>query len=163
MRLFVCVTKLSTYGLGSLLHPPREGSAFLEMQIGYHRWPIRESFRPEDNMLPAKAIRSMFRAVINQEISLIQIFVMRENEPLIGRSSEMLFDPQYLVAPGRRIFPRGSGENIGVESFREKVKRFHCSLYGFHECKYARDIIEVAFIFAPRCSIKFINARRKID
>jgi len=88
MRLAVCVTKLSTYGLGSLLHPPREGSAFLVLQIGHHCWPIRECFRPEENKLSAKEICSIVGVIINQEISHIQIFVMRENQPFIGGSSE---------------------------------------------------------------------------
>ena len=58
-------------------------------------------------MLPAKAIRAVRGAIINEEIAVIQVLVMRQDEPLVRHGAKMPSDPHRFVRPRGGILPRG--------------------------------------------------------
>jgi len=66
-------------------------------------------------MQALESIGAILCSVVHQKMTIVQIFVMREDEALIGVLANVFFYPIQLVTPSRRIFPRRCGKDIGVK------------------------------------------------
>jgi|688.fasta_scaffold206745_2 hypothetical protein len=49
------------------------------------------------DMLAPKAICPVFSPIVYEEITLIQIFMVGQNQPLMGRPAQVPLNPQQLI------------------------------------------------------------------
>lgn len=76
-------------------------------QILQDRRPIRVLLGTEVNMLALEAIHTVSGAIIYQEISAVEVLVMRKDQAFVSDISKVFLNPEELVRPGGRIFPEG--------------------------------------------------------
>ena len=64
----------------------------------------------------------MHEPVINDEVALIQVFVVGQDQSFMDFLAQVAFDPAHLVAPGAMVLPGGGGEDVNVEMPGEGFK-----------------------------------------
>lgn len=62
-------------------------------QIPPHRIPVRKFVGAEVDVFAGEAVGPVGGTVVDEVITNMQMFVVRENEALVGWFSEVLFDP----------------------------------------------------------------------
>ena len=73
-------------------------------------------------MFPGKLGRAVFGAIVDQVVALVEVLVVRQDQPFGRVVSQVLFDPQQPVRPGGRVSPGRPGQDVGVESFGQLNK-----------------------------------------
>jgi len=71
------------------------------LQVRHNLGPRMERLMPEVDPLLARHIpkrfRTVVRPVINQVVSAVEVLVVREDQPLVGRGAEVPLHPLQLV------------------------------------------------------------------
>jgi hypothetical protein len=113
-------------------------------KIRHNRWPIREPRGPKLDVLTRKAVGSVLRAVVNEKVADIEVFVVAKDEPLVRYGPEIFLHPKELVRPRGWILPGRSGENVRVESVRQFSVRIDRTVDWVHEREDAWHFIQPA-------------------
>ena len=79
----------------------------MRSQVGHDAVPIRILNRSEQQMLPAKAIRAVRGAIINETVAVIQVLVMRREKSLVRYGAKRPSDPHRCVRPCGGSLPPG--------------------------------------------------------
>ena len=108
----------------------------------------------------------LVRSVINQNLSPVQILVVRQNQPFVQTAifffSKMLVDPMQLVVAGRRVAPRGGGEDINIVPRRQSGEGVHSTGHRLHTGENAGHLVKVGVILKSLQRGKSLNATFKI-
>lgn len=106
-------------------------------QISGDGWPVGEAGAAELEPMVAKAVGAMAMAVVDEICAGLKakVFMMREYKALVEHIAEVFLYPKQLVAPGRRVVPRGGGEDINVVGALEHAYSLHCARIGSMRAK----------------------------
>lgn len=66
-------------------------------QISHDGRPVWKALGTKVDMLTFKQVHVVPRAIVYQEISAVQVFVMRENQTLTSDLTQIFPDPEWLV------------------------------------------------------------------
>ena len=82
--------------------------------LGHHGIPVREvSVWSKVNMPPREGASASLSTIVDQDISLHQVLVMREDKAFFSDIPKVALDPVELVTPSRVVLP-GAVERINT-------------------------------------------------
>lgn len=67
-------------------------------------------------------IGAVIWAVIDEEVALIEMFIVGEDEAFVGGVAEVFLDPIKFVGPCGGVVPWGGGEDVGIEFFCQEME-----------------------------------------
>ncbi len=71
--------------------------------------------------------------VVDQVVADVEVFVVGEDQSLVGCWPEVFFDPLEFVAGGGGVFPGWGGEDVDIKMVGEGDEGVDRILEGFHE------------------------------
>lgn len=115
------------------------------------------------DVLPLEPIGAALGPVIHQEVSVVQVFVVAEDQALVRRFAEPPLYPDPLVGPRTRIVPGSSRENVRVEDLCKFVERVHGTRHRPHQAEDARRFVKVVLMLCAYRRIERIDSTLKVD
>lgn len=115
-------------------------------EVFQYRRPIREGVCAEVDVLTPEAVHAIPGAVIDQEVAVVEMLVVGQDQPLVGRHAQVQLHPGQLVRPGTAVFPRRGGQNVGIKQLAELVEGVHRARQWLHQCEDAGHFIQTVGI-----------------
>lgn len=84
-------------------------------------------------MFALKLVRTIFRTIVDQKITSVEVFVVGEDEAFIDGFTEMALDPNQLIRLRGRVSPGGCGKHVGIEQGSEFTVRLNRVRYRIHQ------------------------------
>lgn len=133
-------------------------------QILHHALPIRKPFGTEVDELAGEALGTVVAvAVVDEVIALVEVFVVRQDQPLVGRLTQVLLHPHHLIVPGGRILPGGRGQDVRIEMLAQEAKTLEGPGHGLHLRKYMRNLIQPTFVLFQLRFAQTADGRLEVD
>ncbi len=119
-------------------------------QVVNDRGPIGKTVASELNPLAFKLACSILAAVVDEIVTLAQVFAVSDDHALVENIVKILRHPPNFVRRCGVVFPRCGGENVEVEVLLQLVHGFDGTRHGAHPGKESGYLVPTTFVSLER-------------